>query len=296
MKKRRKRKPVYRSNAPILILCLSLILVLSILCLVFIRREQAADSARIVGTVPTTAVSETSVSGNTSGSPDAAGTAVTSDASPASDPAAAAAVSTLTPTPADTNQTGGSAASASENDWALLLVNTSHPVPDGYTVDLLELSNGRKIDRRIYPSLQAMFDAARSEGLSLFVREGYRTTEDQQKLYDERIQRYLDEGKSQEEAEKLTRDYVALPGTSEHELGLAVDINSDSSEEGTQALYAWLYEHSDEYGFVKRYAEDKIDITGISNEPWHYRYVGVEAAKEMKSKNLCLEEYTELKS
>ena len=114
--------------------------------------------------------------------------------------------------------------------WNLILVNDDYCVPRNYEVELTELSNGEKVDSRIYPQLQQMFDDARAEGLELFVREGYRTTQDQKDIMNERIQQYQDEGYSRGEAKKLAKEYVAEPGTSEHELGIAVDINADTSK------------------------------------------------------------------
>ena len=134
---------------------------------------------------------------------------------------------------------------------------------------------------------------ARAEGLELFVREGYRTTQDQKDIMNERIQQYQDEGYSRGEAKKLAKEYVAEPGTSEHELGIAVDINADTSKCSSDAVYTWLANNAYKYGFIKRYPDNKIEITGVNNEPWHYRYVGVDAALEMQKKGLCLEEYIE---
>lgn len=177
--------------------------------------------------------------------------------------------------------------------WNLILVNRDHAIPDHYEIELTELSNGKKVDTRIYPDLQKMFDDARLNGLHLFVREGYRTWKEQQAIMDERIEEYKKEGYSSQEAENLAEEYVAEPGTSEHQLGIAVDINADTSGSSSDAVYAWLDENAYQYGFIKRYPPDKTEITGINNEPWHYRYVGEEAAKEIKAKNLCLEEYIE---
>ena len=185
-----------------------------------------------------------------------------------------------------------STGTSSDDDWALILVNKDHPIPDNYEITFTELSNGQKVDSRIYPDLQAMFDAARAAGLQLFVREGYRTQEEQQQIMDERIRKYVKEGNTQAEAKKLAEEYVAVPGTSEHQLGLSVDINpEDSSQEAKDKVYSWLAANAYKYGFIKRYPSDKVDITGISNEPWHYRYVGKTAAAEMQEKGLCLEEY-----
>ena len=86
---------------------------------------------------------------------------------------------------------------------------------------------------------------------------------------------------------KRDEKYVAIPDTSEHQLGLSVDINADTDKCSSEKVYQWLDENAYKYGFVKRYPEDKTDITGISNEPWHYRYVGTTVAKIMKEENLC---------
>lgn len=176
-------------------------------------------------------------------------------------------------------------------DWKIILVNREYSVPKDYTVELTELSNGKKVDSRIYPALQQMFDDARANGLALFVREAYRTHAEQQQILDDKIQKYEDQGYSIQKATQLAEEYVALPGTSEHELGLSVDINADTSRCSADAVYDWLDENAYQYGFIKRYPADKTKITGINNEPWHYRYVGTKAAKIMKEENLCLEEY-----
>lgn len=108
---------------------------------------------------------------------------------------------------------------------------------------------------------------------------------------DEKIQKYKNQGYSESTAKKNAEDYVAVPGTSEHELGLSVDINAETDKCSADAVYRWLAAHAYQYGFVKRYPSDKTKITGISNESWHYRYVGRKAAKVMQEENLCLEEH-----
>lgn len=117
-----------------------------------------------------------------------------------------------------------------DNGWNLILVNRDSYIPDDYQVELTELSNGKKVDSRIYPELQEMFNDARVQGYGLFVREGYRTQEEQQQLMDEKIEAYENEGKSKSEAKKLAEQWVAIPGTSEHQLGIAVDINADTTK------------------------------------------------------------------
>lgn len=178
-----------------------------------------------------------------------------------------------------------------DNGWNLILVNRDNYIPADYEVQLTELSNGKKVDSRIYPELQKMFDDARAQGYSLFVREGYRTQEEQQQLMDEKIEAYENEGKSKSEAKKLAEQWVAISGTSEHQLGIAVDINADTSKSSRDDVYSWLEKNAHRYGFIKRYPSNKTDITGVINEPWHYRYVGKEAASEIYSQGICLEEY-----
>lgn len=179
-----------------------------------------------------------------------------------------------------------------DNGWNLILVNRDNYIPDDYEIELTELSNGEKVDSRIYPELQKMFNAARAEGLGLHVAAGYRTKEKQQQLLDEKIKAYESEGNSKQEAKELAKQWVAIPGTSEHQLGIAVDINADTTHSRDE-LYNWLAENGHKYGFIKRYPSDKTDITGVINEPWHYRYVGKEVATKIYLQGVCLEEYIE---
>lgn len=108
----------------------------------------------------------------------------------------------------------------------------------------------------------------------------------------EKIQAFRDEGYSEMEADEIAREWVAVPGTSEHELGLSVDINA-KEDTPQEEVYSWLHANAYRYGFILRYPSDKTEITGIANEPWHYRYVGKTAAAEMQESGLCLEEYLE---
>lgn len=176
--------------------------------------------------------------------------------------------------------------------WYLTLVNSTHPVPESWTVELYELSNGRKVDARIYPDLQAMFDACRAEGLKPKVNTAYRTYEDQKDMlvvkYKDQRAKGLSHSKAQTEALK----WAAYPGYSEHQLGLAVDITTADSETcSASSVQNWMKRHCQEYGFIWRYPGVKSDITGISNEDWHFRYVGKEAAVYIMENQLCLEEY-----
>ena len=176
-------------------------------------------------------------------------------------------------------------------EWNLIVVNRWNELPEDYEVDLTELSNGQMVDSRVYPYLQEMFDAARTEDVYPVVREGYRTAEEQQEILDDKIQSYINQGYSQVKAERTAKEWVALPGTSEHQLGIAVDINADKSKCSNEDVYGWLAENAYKYGFVLRYPPGKQKITGTSYEPWLYRYVGEEAAKEIYERGICLEEY-----
>lgn len=185
-----------------------------------------------------------------------------------------------------------------EPEWNLLLVNPWNPLPEDFSVELAELKNGRCVDERIYQDLQDLLADARAEGLSPVICSAYRTNAQQQMLYGNKIKRLELEGYSQEEAQQKAGTVVAVPGTSEHETGLALDIVAESYQVLTEdqentAEQQWLMENAHRYGFILRYPKGKSEITGICYEPWHYRYVGKEAAKEIYKKGLCLEEYLE---
>ena len=164
-------------------------------------------------------------------------------------------------------------------------------MPDDIHVEVIKLDNGEFIDKRIYPFLQEMFNDMRNEGVYPIVASGYRTEKEQCILYDQKISQFQLEGLTYEEAKYETEKWVAIPGTSEHQLGLAVDINADGIRSAGHEVYDWLNENAWQYGFIKRYPEDKTDITGVNNEAWHYRYVGKDAAREIYNQGICLEEY-----
>lgn len=187
------------------------------------------------------------------------------------------------------------AVSAAEipEDRFLILVNGENKIPDGYEIELTELSNGEMVDSGIYPDLQKMFDDMRAEGLYPVVGEGYRTREKQREIMEDKIRAFENEGHSAKKAGKMAGEWVAAPGTSEHELGLAVDINADKERSDNQEVYDWLWENAYKYGFILRYPIGKSLITGIDYEPWHYRYVGADYAEEIKDSGLCLEEWLE---
>lgn len=182
----------------------------------------------------------------------------------------------------------------------LILVNRWHPVPEAYMPVLEDIGEGYALDIRCADALLQMLQDCREAGNHPIVCSAYRGMDEQQELYDNRIRRYVDEGVDPEEAPALAARSVALPGTSEHQLGLAVDIIDenyvilDAGQEET-STQKWLMENCLNYGFILRYPNGTTEITGIIYEPWHYRYVGVEAAAEIHALGLTLEEYTERK-
>lgn len=185
-----------------------------------------------------------------------------------------------------------------ESKWNLLLVNAQNQIPDSFSVEVSSLENGHAIDKRVYSSLQEMLYAARAEGLSPLICSSYRTNAKQESLFNNQVNQYLAKGYSKEDAALETASWVAAPGTSEHQTGLAVDIVAsnyqilDEKQEDT-AEQKWLMENSYKYGFILRYPLEKRNITGVNYEPWHYRYVGKDAAEKIYTKKICLEEYLE---
>lgn len=176
--------------------------------------------------------------------------------------------------------------------WQLMVVNSNYRVPDDYELEFVTLSCGEKVEKRIYPDLQDMFDAALDDGVDLVVRSGYRSEEEQKALMINKISEFRRAGLSRSEAREKALRWVAMPGTSEHQLGFAVDINAENGTADEKA-YSWLSEYAHEYGFILRYPNSKSHITGISYEPWHFRYVGKNHAKRIYEQGLCLEEYVE---
>lgn len=165
-----------------------------------------------------------------------------------------------------------------------LLVNLDYPLPDDYRTELVELE-GFWISKDCAEALAAMMEACRAAGHRCVINTAYRDREYQQVLWDNRYSHYIAQGYSAEAAAELSARFVMPPGHSEHHTGLAVDIT------GTEEMYSWLEEHAPEFGFILRYPEDKTQWTGVSYEPWHFRYVGRELALEWKELDCTPEEY-----
>ena len=218
----------------------------------------------------------------------------------------------LSPTPGDPEADPSPSASQSQEPspspspsmtveelpWNLKLVNSNHPLSSDFTITTSTLSNGLTFDSRAYGALMDMLDACRAAGLEPLVCSAYRSVEKQTELFEQKVDSLMEQGLSYDEAYAAAATEVAIPGTSEHSLGLAADICAlsyqilDESQEDTPEQQ-WLMEHCWEYGFILRYPPEKQSVTGIIYEPWHYRYVGVEDALKIRDSGLCLEEYLE---
>lgn len=184
------------------------------------------------------------------------------------------------------------------NDFSKIILNKNYRLPENYEPSLSEAVKGSGImlDNRVAPYYQAMYDAAKEDGVILNPVAGYRTVEQQKKNFDLRVQENMKNGMDKNKATVEASNKLLLPGTSEHNAGLAVDICSRSeSFENTEA-FEWLTENAAKYGFILRYPKDeeKQKITGMSYEPWHFRFVGIKAAKKIADKGITLEEYLKL--
>jgi len=186
-------------------------------------------------------------------------------------------------------------ASIDESKWNLLLVNRFYILPEDYSVDLSAAAPGSgydtKLDSRVAPHYSQMYNAAKEDGITLVPLSGFRRISTQKTNFENKIQKYINMGYSRAQATQLAAEIILPPGTSEHNAGIAMDICSLDVSFENSAEFKWLKEHAADYGFVLRYPKDKKNITKINYEPWHWRYVGVEAAKAMKASGQCLEEY-----
>ncbi|MBP5624177.1 MAG: M15 family metallopeptidase [Lachnospiraceae bacterium] len=185
-----------------------------------------------------------------------------------------------------------------KNAWNLILVNKTHPVPDDYEFELTTITGSMKCDKRVLEPLTDMLSAAKNDGVDLLVCSPYRDYALQTRLFERKINLYMSKGYSYLEAYKLSSQKVTVPGASEHQLGMAFDIVTSSHstldyEFGDTKAGKWLKEHSKEYGFILRYPRGKEDITSIEYEPWHFRYVGIEAATYIMDNEITLEEFIE---
>lgn len=183
----------------------------------------------------------------------------------------------------------------------ILIANPWNYIPEDYEPDLVALDlsisvEGSKVDRSCYDALLKMIEDCNKECPKVCVVSSYRTMEHQTNSYNNKVNYYKNQGYSEEEAKIEAGKIIAVPGTSEHQLGLAVDIIDTKlwnlvEQQADLPAQKWLMANSWKYGFILRYPKDKTEVTGIIYEPWHYRYVGTEVAAELHESGLTLEEY-----
>ncbi|CUX32160.1 M15 family metallopeptidase [Clostridium sp. C105KSO13] len=186
------------------------------------------------------------------------------------------------------------------DDWALVLVNDSYPLDTKYVPELTEIASGYSVDTRIAEDTNKMLADAKAVGFNVHITSAYRSYNDQTAVFNDTMQDWVNQGNSYLDAYNETKKSVAVPGYSEHALGLALDITSvdyqglDEKQADTPET-KWLMKNCYKYGFILRYPSEEIETTGITYEPWHYRYVGKDAAKEITEKGITLEEYLGVK-
>ena len=187
-------------------------------------------------------------------------------------------------------------------DPLMVLVNHTSKMPDDYTFDTKECGSATAVNKTLQTvacdAFLSMQKAAAADGVTVWMQSGYRSVSYQTKLYERKTQYYRDKGYDEATAKEKAAAIVNPPGYSEHNCGLAADLNSPEHtglDEGFEktAAFRWLCEHAGDYGFILRYPKDAEDKTEIIYEPWHWRYVGVENAAKINSSGLCFEDYIE---
>ena len=194
-----------------------------------------------------------------------------------------------------------------KSEWNLTLLNRNYKLPAGYVpktakIKLSENDPRRTqkalnetLDYRVAPEYQKMYDAAVKDGIYLTPCSGYRSVALQESIFNRYVKRYEDEGYSQDKAKYKASNTSLPPGTSEHNMGIAMDIINTRDIFKDSKEYAWLEKNAHNYGFILRYPKDKTQITNVMYEPWHWRYVGVDDAVKIKKSGQCLEEYLGVK-
>ena len=184
-----------------------------------------------------------------------------------------------------------------KNTRLLTLVNPWNPLSEtGFSAKLTTVENGFQVDRACADSLKKMLADCRNAGRKPVIKSTYRSVDDQLELFDGEVQRLVETGLNPEDADTAVAARIARPGRSEHELGLAVDLvdadyTVEDETQSTTPTAQWLSENAWRYGFILRYPQGAEDVTGYSWQPWHYRYVGEDAAVNIYSLGITLEEY-----
>ena len=299
------RRPLWATIIPIL----AVVMVCTVAILFFIARGKTNTNDQAAGS-PSPSSSNSQPTTSSSSSPTPSSSPETPSVSPSPSQSATPAPSpspsqSTTPAPSPSPSSSVEPAPspsqseklpASDIPWYLTLVNAKHPLPEDFEPQLSQLPNGLYFDSRAADALMEMVNGCRAAGLKPVIGSAYRSIDDQIYLHNRKINYYLNQGLAYEAAYAEASTVVAIPGCSEHNLGLAVDLCAlsyrilDEGQEKT-AEQQWFMAHCHEYGFILRYQSEKSDLTGIIYEPWHYRYVGKEAAIEITESGVCLEEY-----
>ena len=210
-----------------------------------------------------------------------------------------AATASSEPTPALSDDPNADRPDIDIGSWEYTLVNKDTLLSKTYAPELKTVADGQSFDARAADALKDFIAAAKAEGLTVYITSSYRSYDTQEYLFNKKVGEYISSEGSQEAAIEKAKTIVAYPGTSEHQLGLACDIVDkyyeymDESLENTP-LSIWMAANCADYGFILRYPKGKTDITGVMYEPWHFRYVGKEAAAYIMKKGLTLEEFVAL--
>lgn len=262
------------------------------------RKKYAGTALRSVQseeTAETANDSAAEVVGNAAGETAANGTAETADGAAVSQTTENTAESSL-PTAAETEDKLPEPTiinMPSDDTWCYVLLNKYYKMNDTYEPHLDECIEGTSVylDKNVAEKFIEMYNAALEDGVTLTPVAGYVSPDRQKRAFDKQTEQFVSEGYTEEKAESLASFTVLPVGCSEHNYGLAIDIGVSSAEFAETPAYTWLKAHAAEYGFIERYTAEKESITHFNAAPWHWRYVGAAAAKEMNSKGVCLEEY-----
>ena len=196
----------------------------------------------------------------------------------------------------ETLQMDGENMAFTSDDWRLILINKQHPIPDDYAFTLTTITGTMQCDERILDDLLLMLQAAKNDHVNLIICSPYRTDASQVSIFENHVRAYMNKGLNYMDSFKLASQEATVPGYSEHQAGLSLDIYTAShmildDAYGETEAGRWLAANCSDYGFILRYPKGKEYITSIGYEPWHFRYVGREAAKIIMNEGITLEEF-----
>lgn len=286
IERERRRKKRFKITSAIILL---LIIIAIVVCAILLSNPQKSDSDNTTTTNNTTQATETSTVAIQDTTADE--TTVTTEQTTATE----APTQPVNAEPQESKPYSDGVSvnfnKAETSKWYMKLANPwTTPLPKDYAPSLSTVQ-GYSVHSKIVKPLNAMISAAADDGINLYIVSGYRSYQRQETNFNNRVQQYINQGMTKAEAEKKTATIIAVPGTSEHHLGLALDFNSLDQNFANTKEGKWLAKNAYKYGFILRYEKDTTDITGIIYEPWHYRYVTVEHAKKIQEMDVTFEEY-----